>query len=68
EGAVRLVTGSQQASIEIALDRVPANVSKIAITVVIDGEDTISSGCTLTDKMAIEKVQLTYLDLVVARW
>ncbi len=42
EGAVRLVTGSQQASIEIALDRVPANVSKIAITVVIDGEDTIS--------------------------
>ncbi|EER1546265.1 TerD family protein [Escherichia coli] len=68
EGAVRLVTGSQQASIEIALDRVPANVSKIAITVVIDGEDTISSGCTLTDKMAIEKVPLTYLDLVVARW
>ncbi|QFH28345.1 hypothetical protein D8Z68_18600 [Escherichia coli] len=44
------------------------SVSKIAITVVIDGEDTISSGCTLTDKMAIEKVQLTYLDLVVARW
>ncbi len=42
EGAVKLVTGSQQSSIEIALDRVPANVSKIAITVVIDGEDTIS--------------------------
>ncbi|MBN6134407.1 TerD family protein, partial [Escherichia coli] len=32
EGAVKLVTGSQQSSIEIALDRVPANVSKIAIT------------------------------------
>ncbi|EGJ4538887.1 TerD family protein, partial [Escherichia coli] len=42
EGAVKLVNGSQQSSIEIALDRVPANVSKIAITVVIDGEDTIS--------------------------
>jgi stress response protein SCP2 len=42
EGAVKLVTGSQQSSIDIALDRVPANVSKIAITVVIDGEDTIS--------------------------
>ncbi|CAH6709487.1 General stress protein 16U, partial (plasmid) [Enterobacter cloacae] len=29
EGAVKLVTGSQQSSIEIALDRVPANISKI---------------------------------------
>lgn len=42
EGAVKLVTGSHQSSIDIALDRVPANVSKIAITVVIDGEETIS--------------------------
>lgn len=39
---LKLVTGSLLSSIEIALDRVPANVSKIAITVVIDGEDTIS--------------------------
>ena len=48
EGAVKLVTGSQQSSIEIALDRVPANISKIAITVVIDGEDTISGLSSLS--------------------
>lgn len=38
----------QQSSIEIYLDRVPANISKIAIIVVIDGEDTISGLSSLS--------------------
>lgn len=42
EGAVKLVTGTHQSSIDIMLDCVPSNISKIAITIVIDGEDTIS--------------------------
>ncbi|MCS3430815.1 VWA domain-containing protein [Klebsiella sp. BIGb0407] len=46
EGSVKLVTGHQQSSVEIALDRVPGTIAKIAITVVIDGNDTVS-GLTL---------------------
>lgn len=42
EGAVTLTSGIQQSSIRIDLARVPANIHKIAVTVVIDGNDTIS--------------------------
>lgn len=42
EGVVRFVIGLQQVSIEIVLDCVLVNVSKIVIIVVIDGEDIIS--------------------------
>ncbi|QNQ20330.1 tellurium resistance protein TerF [Kosakonia sp. SMBL-WEM22] len=43
EGAVKLALGQQQSSVTIALDRVPASVSKIAITVVIDGSESIDA-------------------------
>lgn len=42
EGAVKLATGHQQSSIDIALERVPLSISKIAVTLVIDGSETIS--------------------------
>lgn len=42
EGAVKLSTGNRDAVVSIDLDRVPLNIHKIAITVVIDGKDTIS--------------------------
>lgn len=42
EGSVKLATGHRQSSIEIALDRVPNTIAKIAITIVIDGNETIS--------------------------
>lgn len=42
EGAVRLTPGTGQASVYIDLDRVPATTQKIAITLVIDGSETIS--------------------------
>lgn len=42
EGAVKLVSEPHQSSIDIALYRVPPDISKIAITVVIDGDETIS--------------------------
>ncbi len=43
EGAVKLALGQQQSSVTIALDRVPASVSKISITVVIDGSESIDA-------------------------
>lgn len=42
EGAVKLATNSQQSIIDIALQYVPSHVSKIAIAIVIDGDETIS--------------------------
>ncbi len=42
EGAVSLIPGVQQSKICMELNRVPANIHKIAVTVVIDGNDTIS--------------------------
>lgn len=42
EGGVTLSPGGQQASVHLALDRIPASVQKIAVTLVIDGADTIS--------------------------
>ncbi|MCU6669007.1 VWA domain-containing protein [Enterobacteriaceae bacterium H4N4] len=42
EGSVKLSTGPQQSTIDIALDRVPPVISKIAVTVVIDGNENIS--------------------------
>lgn len=42
EGAVKLVTYSHHSTIDIALDRISPKVSKIAITVVIDGDETVS--------------------------
>lgn len=43
EGAVKLAAGPQHSTIDIALDRVPNNVLKIAITLVVDGDETISN-------------------------
>lgn len=43
EGAVKLALGQQQSSVTIALDRVPGSVSKISITVVIDGSESIDA-------------------------
>lgn len=45
EGSVKLALVKQQSVIEMELDRVPAAISKIAITVVIDGSESI---CDLT--------------------
>lgn len=42
EGAVRLTPGNGQASIHVELNRVPAHTQKIAITLVIDGSETIN--------------------------
>ncbi|HKS34349.1 MAG TPA: VWA domain-containing protein [Enterobacteriaceae bacterium] len=42
EGGVTLSPGGQQASVHLALDRIPSAVQKIAVTLVIDGADTIS--------------------------
>lgn len=42
DGAVRLTPGAGQATIHIELNRVPAATQKIAITLVIDGSETIS--------------------------
>lgn len=42
EGAVSLTPGTQQSFVRIELNRVPSNIHKIAVTVVIDGNDTIS--------------------------
>ncbi len=42
EGAVALTPGTQQSSIRLELERIPAYLHKIAVTVVIDGNDTIS--------------------------
>lgn len=42
EGAVSLTPGAQQSIIRIDLIRVPVNIHKIAVTVVIEGNDTIN--------------------------
>ncbi|WP_312409969.1 VWA domain-containing protein [Pseudescherichia sp.] len=42
EGAVKLITGHQQSVVSIELERVPPPIHKIAVTVVIDGNETIS--------------------------
>lgn len=47
EGAVSLTPGAQQSLVRIELARVPSNIHKIAVTVVIDGSDTISGLCHL---------------------
>lgn len=41
-GGVKLVPGHQHANLQLALDRIPETIQKIAITLVIDGNDTIS--------------------------
>ncbi len=42
EGAVKLAPGTQQSSVHIELNRVSPTVQKISITLVIDGNDTIT--------------------------
>ncbi|UJD97000.1 tellurium resistance protein TerF (plasmid) [Lelliottia amnigena] len=42
EGALKLTAGTQQSSVHIELNRVSSAVQKIAITLVIDGSDTIT--------------------------
>ena len=42
EGAVKLTLGTQQSSVHIELNRVSQDVQKISITLVIDGNDTIT--------------------------
>lgn len=42
EGAVSLIPGHQQSTVNIDLSRVPPHISRISITVVIDGAETIS--------------------------
>ncbi len=42
EGAVKLIPGMQQSSVNIELNRVSTAVQKIALTLVIDGSDTIT--------------------------
>ena len=42
EGALKLTAGTQQSSVHIDLNRVSSAVQKIAITLVIDGSDTIT--------------------------
>ena len=48
EGAVSLTPATQQSSIRIELTSVPSNIHKIAVTVVIDGSDTINGLRQLT--------------------
>jgi len=42
EGAVKLISGHQQSVVSIELERVPPRIHKIAVTVVIDGNETIT--------------------------
>lgn len=42
DGGVKLTTGNQQASVQLDLARIPQTIVKIAVTLVIDGSDTIS--------------------------
>lgn len=48
EGAVKLIPGMQQSSVNIELNRVSTAVQKIALTLVIDGSDTITGLAQLT--------------------
>ncbi|MDZ1860683.1 TerD family protein, partial [Klebsiella pneumoniae] len=41
-GSVKLNPGHQHAVVHFALDQIPDTIQKIAITMVIDGSDTIS--------------------------
>jgi stress response protein SCP2 len=42
-GGVRLAPGHQHANVHLELDRIPVTIQKLAITLVIDGNDTISA-------------------------
>ncbi|BBS49872.1 tellurium resistance protein TerF (plasmid) [Klebsiella quasipneumoniae] len=42
DGSVRLLRSDKHSSIQFDLGRIPASIQKIAVTLVIDGDDTIS--------------------------
>jgi stress response protein SCP2 len=62
-GSVKLNPGHQHAVVHFALDQIPDTIQKIAITMVIDGSDTISGLAQL--KLSAES-QATFLSISMA--
>lgn len=62
-GSVKLNPGHQHAVVHFALDQIPDTIQKIAITMVIDGSDTISGLAQL--KLSL-KVRPPFLSISMA--
>ncbi|HIF6964086.1 TPA: VWA domain-containing protein, partial [Klebsiella pneumoniae] len=60
-GSVKLNPGHQHAVVHFALDQIPDTIQKIAITMVIDGSDTISGLAQL--KLSAESQATFFVDL-----
>lgn len=60
-GSVKLNPGHQYAVVHFALDQIPDTIQKIAITMVIDGSDTISGLAQL--KLSAESQATFFVDL-----
>ncbi|MCU6593089.1 VWA domain-containing protein [Klebsiella pneumoniae] len=60
-GSVKLNPGHQYAVVHFALDQIPDTIQKIAITMVIDGSDTISGLAQL--KLSAESQSTFFVDL-----
>ncbi|HBR2633248.1 TPA: VWA domain-containing protein [Klebsiella pneumoniae] len=60
-GSVKLNPGHQHAVVHFALDQIPDTIRKIAITMVIDGSDTISGLAQL--KLSAESQATFFVDL-----
>jgi len=60
-GSVKLNPGPQHAVVHFALDQIPDTIQKIAITMVIDGSDTISGLAQL--KLSAESQATFFVDL-----
>ena len=60
-GSVKLNPGHQHAVVHFALDQIPDTIQKIAITMVIDGSDTISGLAQL--KLSAESQSTFFVDL-----
>lgn len=60
-GSVKLNPGHQHAVVHFALDQIPDTIQKIAITMVIDGSDTISGLVQL--KLSAESQATFFVDL-----
>ncbi|MEI4920829.1 TerD family protein, partial [Klebsiella pneumoniae] len=58
---VKLNPGHQHAVVHFALDQIPDTIQKIAITMVIDGSDTISGLAQL--KLSAESQSTFFVDL-----
>lgn len=61
-GSVKLNPGHQHAVVHFALDQIPDTIQKIAISMVIDGSDTISGLAQL--KLSAESQATFFVDLI----